>query len=116
MKFKELEFKLINNYDFYNYEVKLIKSVADLDDLGIVLKDKSLLEIIFKESFLVSVVYFDGSNPKRFIKSLNYDNNTKILEIITNKEDITFSTMDYRMHDYLLQIDKIEISELVLKN
>lgn len=116
MKFKKLQFTLINNYDFYNYEVKLIKNEADLNDLGIVLEDKTLLNSIFDDFFLISVVYFDGSNPKRFIKSLNYDDKTKKLEVVTNKEDITFSTMDYRMHKYLLKIDKIEINELVLKN
>lgn len=114
MKYKELKGEFKTNVDFKNPTYLLIKSLKELDNSKLILEEQINDESYFNDHNILLVVFFDGSLPKRFIKRLEFDDLTKKMTIISNKSELTFSTMDYRMHVFVFEIEKFEINEYKL--
>lgn len=115
MNFTLIDFKITDNYDFSNYTTKVIENYEDFLEMNFILDDFTINNDFFTKNSLINVLFFDGSLPKRFIKDCKYIKSEKKLEVITNKEDITFSTMDYRAHHFLIAIDKLDITDVEIK-
>lgn len=116
MKFELLDYTF-NDESLRVHENNLIiNSIKDFNNLGIKLSDEVIDDNYFNNHLLLKVIFFDGSLPKRTIKSLNYDSIEKTITVKTNKEDLTFSTMDYRMHYFVIKINKVDVKTIKLIN
>lgn len=112
MNFKSYKCDINKNHDFYDYNTKLIQNYENFEQLSLTLDEISINKEFFDNNFLIHVCFFDGSVPERFIKRLEF--NDGLIHIYSNKEDITFSTMDYRMHNFIVVIDKMDIDNILL--
>ena len=116
-----MKFELLD-YTFNDESLKvdennlIINSIKDFNNLGIKLSDEVIDDNYFNNHLLLKVIFFDGSLPKRTIKSLNYDSIEKTITVKTNKEDLTFSTMDYRMRYFVIKINKVDVKTIKLIN
>lgn len=109
MKYKLLKGQFITNVNFNNPTFKLFENYDDLVKSNLILEEKIENNDYFNDKNLLLVVFFDGSVPKREIKRLDFNELTKELVVVTNKKDFNFSTMDYRMHVFVFELEKKEI-------
>jgi len=113
MHFSLIDVKISESIINQEPHCMIINSLEEFHKLSIVPINDMIDKSFFETNSLISVLYFDGSVPKRTIKNVSLVGNDIVVS--TNKEDITFSTMDYRAHYFLIKILKTNLANCLLK-
>lgn len=101
-----MKYKIFNGNsldDYFNLNESFI--ISDYETylkLVVNLKQSLYNKDFFREKSLAIIIFFDGSLPKREINDLVIKED----KIIVSLKAISFSTMDYRKHTFIIEIDK----------
>lgn len=110
-----MKYKIINSTpDYLNNPLKsgsiLINDFKTFKETNIKVENTLINDEYFEDYTLILVVFYDGSVPKREIIDVKIEEDKNLVIIVTNKSKITITSLDYRMHSFLIQIDKTSIT------
>lgn len=110
-----MKFKIIDSTpDYINNPLasgcKIFNDYESFKETKIKVEDGLLNKSFFDNYTLILVVFYEGSVPKREILDIKVEEDKDLVIVVTNKSKITITSLDYRMHSFLIQIDKISIN------